>query len=186
MALLTTPSAAATGHPAADPSGRSSVRPVAGSTSGGDPYFPAAGNSGYQVEHYDLDLRYDPAARTLAATARVEALATSSVRSFSLDLRDLRDLRDLAVASVRVDGVAARFTHRDGELVVTPRHWIRAGRPFAVTVAYSGTTGRPLDVTGAPYCWVSMPDGAFVANEPEGASTWYPSTTSPATRRRTT
>lgn len=25
--------------------------PVAGSTSGGDPYFPAAGNGGYQVAH---------------------------------------------------------------------------------------------------------------------------------------
>ena len=43
-----------------------------------------------------------------------------------------------------------------------------------VTVAYGGTTGQPEDNTGALYGWVSFDDGAFVANEPEGASTWYP------------
>src|SRR3712207_5677732 len=32
-----------------------------GSTSGGDPYFPAAGNGGYDMGHYDLTLAYDPA-----------------------------------------------------------------------------------------------------------------------------
>jgi aminopeptidase N len=43
-----------------------------------------------------------------------------------------------------------------------------------VDVAYGGTTGQPQDATGALYGWVSFADGAFVANEPEGASTWYP------------
>ena len=36
---------------------------VAGSSGGGDPYFPAAGNGGYQVEDYDLGIRYEPATR---------------------------------------------------------------------------------------------------------------------------
>jgi aminopeptidase N len=31
-----------------------------------------------------------------------------------------------------------------------------------------------VDNTGAFYGFVSYPDGAFVANEPEGAGTWYP------------
>ena len=43
-----------------------------------------------------------------------------------------------------------------------------------MTVRYDGTTGQPVDNTGALYGWVSYADGAFVANEPEGASTWYP------------
>ena len=34
--------------------------------------------------------------------------------------------------------------------------------------------GQPTDNTGALYGWVAFEDGAFVANEPEGASTWYP------------
>ena len=32
-------------------------RPWSAAPSGGDPYFPAAGNGGYDVEHYDLDAR---------------------------------------------------------------------------------------------------------------------------------
>jgi aminopeptidase N len=43
-----------------------------------------------------------------------------------------------------------------------------------VTVVYSGVPGQPEDIEGAKYGWVSFPDGALVANEPEGASTWYP------------
>ncbi len=34
--------------------------------------------------------------------------------------------------------------------------------------------GRPKDNTGSLYGWVAFKDGAFVGNEPEGASTWYP------------
>src|SRR5690606_27994365 len=61
-----------------------------------------------------------------------------------------------------------------GELVVTPARALSRGRSFVVTVEYGGTTGQPVDATGALYGWVSYDDGAFVANEPEGASTWYP------------
>jgi hypothetical protein len=31
-----------------------------GAASAGDPYLPAAGNRGYQVGHYHLEVRYDP------------------------------------------------------------------------------------------------------------------------------
>ena len=34
--------------------------------------------------------------------------------------------------------------------------------------------GQPTDNTGALYGWVAFTDGAFIGNEPEGASTWYP------------
>ena len=35
----------------------------------GDPYYPKAGNGGYDVANYDLDLRYDPATDGLTGTA---------------------------------------------------------------------------------------------------------------------
>lgn len=88
--------------------------PGPGDTGGGDPYFPAAGNGGYDVGHYDLDLDYTPATRALTAHASVSATATTGLSAFSLDLRDLD------VAAVAVDGVPAAFTHADGELVITP------------------------------------------------------------------
>lgn len=143
---------------------------VQGSLGAGDPYFPRAGNGGYQVENYDLRVRYDPDTRALVGDARIRMVATADLGSFSLDLRGL-DVR-----AVEVGREAASFTHRkaEGELVVRPRPRPRAGEAFVVRVLYGGTTGQPVDSTGALYGWVSTPDGALVANEPEAASTWYP------------
>jgi aminopeptidase N len=93
---------------------------------------------------------------------------TIALKSFSLDFRKLK------VGSVTVNGQAARFRHAAGELVITPHKALPAGESFTVQVVYSGRTGKPKDNTGAPYGWYSTPDGALVANEPEGASTWYP------------
>ena len=33
---------------------------ISGSPSGGDDYFPAAGNGGYDVKNYDLSIDYTP------------------------------------------------------------------------------------------------------------------------------
>lgn len=142
--------------------------PVDGAPGGGDPYFPASGNGGYEVEHYDLTFDYTPSTRALEATAVITANTLVALRRFNLDLRGL------AVTSVQVDGVAATFTQADGELVITPAAPLPEHDGFVVEVVYGGTTGQPLDNTGAFYGWVSFDDGAFVANEPEGASTWYP------------
>ncbi|MGY1680316.1 M1 family metallopeptidase [Geodermatophilus sp. SYSU D01176] len=146
-----------------------------GSTSGGDPYFPAAGNGGYDVGHYDLTLAYDPATGRLDGTAVVTLTTTADLDRFSLDLRGL------TATSVTVDGRPAGFeqqppdaTGRGGELVVRPRPELEADTPHRVTVVYGGVPGQPVDSTGARYGFVSFPDGAFVANEPDGAATWYP------------
>jgi aminopeptidase N len=156
--------AQATGSTGSTGSGGATV----GSTSGGDPYFPAAGNGGYDVAHYDLTLDYTPATRALRATAVILATATTTLSGFSLDLRDL------TVSAVSVNGRRATFQQAGGELLITPGSALRRGLPFVVAVTYGGTTGQPEDGTGAFYGWVSFPDGAFVANEPDGASTWYP------------
>jgi aminopeptidase N len=156
---------------AAVPAAAQPAGPAVGSASGGDPYFPAAGNGGFDVTSYDLQLRYDPVSRssgTLDARAVVTATTTQVLPGFSLDLRGL------TARSVTVDGAPASFTQTDRELVITPRQALRPRQTFVVAVTYGGTTGQPKDNTGALYGWVSFADGAFVANEPEGASTWYP------------
>jgi aminopeptidase N len=141
---------------------------MVGSTSGGDPYFPAAGNGGYDVADYHLTLDYTPDTKALSATAVITATATQKLKGFSLDLRDLE------VSAVSVGGAPAAFTQVDGELSITPASILKKGSTFVVTVEYGGTMGNPLDVNGDGYGWYSFADGAFVANEPEGASTWYP------------
>jgi aminopeptidase N len=151
------------------PSGQAGTSgPVDGSHSGGDPYFPAAGNGGYDVSHYDLRIKYDTSSKAFDAVAAVRLRPTVSLRSFSLDLRALQ------ARLVRVDGRAASFEQVDRELVITPARPVAKGRPVVVTVVYGGTAGQPTDIEGFPYGWYAFADGAIVASEPDGASTWFP------------
>jgi aminopeptidase N len=167
VAVVALPLAACLGL-AAHVAPASAERYDAGSTSGGDPYFPAAGNGGYQVEHYDLDLSYDPSSKQFRGVAEITLEATADLDAFSLDLRGH------TVDAVAVGSRAQRFSHADGELLVRARPKLKAGSTHTVTVVYGGTGGNPLDIEGVPYGFYTFPDGAFTANEPDGASTWYP------------
>ncbi len=152
----------------------------AGAPGGGDPYFPGAGNGGYDVGHYDLELDYSPngIAGDLNATATITATATQSLSAFNLDLRDL------TVSAVTVNGAPAAFTQKARELTIEPARVLRRHSRFVVRVSYAGRTGQPEDNTGALYGWVSFPDGALVANEPDGASTWFPVNDIPTDKAR--
>ena len=88
----------------------------------GDEYFPLDGNGGYDVNHYDLDLAYDPATDTLTGVATIEARATQNLSSLNLDLHDL------TVRSVRVNGERAGWTHVDGELAIRPSRGCASAR----------------------------------------------------------
>ncbi|MCL3997507.1 M1 family metallopeptidase [Streptomyces lavenduligriseus] len=154
---------------AAVPGGAGPTAPGStGAAGAGDPYFPLSGNGGYDVRHYDLTLRYDPAARRLDGTAVLTARATQRLTRFDLDLSGL------TVTRVTVDGRAARFARDGRELVVTPPTARTKGRDFRVAVAYHGTPGPVTDPDGSPDGWIPTDDGAFVAGEPQGAMTWFP------------
>jgi hypothetical protein len=60
---------------------------TAGAPGLGDPFFPLAGNGGYDVSHYSLRFSYDPATRQLDGTATISAMATQNLSRFDLDLR---------------------------------------------------------------------------------------------------
>ncbi|MGW4303703.1 M1 family metallopeptidase [Streptomyces sp. NPDC004646] len=171
--LLTVPAVVAALLGAAAPAG-SAASGKPGAPGAGDAYFPLSGNGGYDVRHYDLTLRYDVASRHLDGKAVLTARATQDLSRFDLDLKGL------SVTGVTVDGGAARHTTRDGqELVVTPRHALRKGHDFRVTVTYRGTPKPVSDPDGSPDGWIPTDDGAFVANEPQGAMTWFPSNSHP-------
>jgi aminopeptidase N len=134
----------------------------------GDPYFPRYGNGGYDVKHYTIKIKYDPATDRLTGDATVEAAATAGLSSFDLDFGGL------AIRSVTVDGRPAR-QRRDGEeLVVTPAAGLRAGRAFTAEIAYEGKPAG-LDRPGlGTVGFLHTPDGAVALGQPESASTWYP------------
>jgi aminopeptidase N len=138
----------------------------------GDAYYPDYGNGGYDVSHYDLRLRYQPATDELSGTATITARTTQDLSSFDLDF--LLDVR-----SVLVDGRPAGFARQgDHELVVTPARPLRRNHPMTVRVTYSGVPSAQL---GEGFtAWTRTADGALAVGEPEEAWWWFPSNDHPA------
>jgi aminopeptidase N len=170
----------------AAPDAPGASRYSAGADGVGDEYFPYAGNGGYDVKHYDLDISYTPPPVTNPPTpvanlrgrfdgvATIELVAKKDLDAFNLDLRGL------AVRSVTVDGKPARWSQaqddqaRRWEVTVRPRPKLTRGARAVVEIEYGGESTRPRDVEGTLYGWVTTRDGALVVNEPDGAMTWYP------------
>lgn len=146
-----------------------------GADGAGDPYFPLAGNGGFDVLHYDLDLEYTPAPPApapvqgrLDGVATIDLVPTQNLSRFNLDLRGL------TATAVTVAGKVATFTQTTNELIITPTRKVKAGKEAQVVVTYGGTTTRPTDIEGALYGWVTTRDGAMVVSEPDGSATWFP------------
>jgi aminopeptidase N len=146
---------------------------AAGSPGLGDPFFPLAGNGGYDVRHYSLDLDYQRATNQLDARAVIVARATQGLSQFNLDLRGFE------ISQLRVNGIPARFARDGQELIVTPRFPLRDRLPFIVRIDYSGQPTEVIDPDGSSEGWVPTADGAFVVNEPQGSPGWYPSNDNP-------
>jgi aminopeptidase N len=143
---------------------------VAGSDGSGDPFFPQAGNGGYDVSHYSLTIDYDQPANLLSGRAVIQATASENLRRFNLDLRDF-----YAVSSVSVNGVPANIARPGGqELAISPTPRLNAGQQFTVEVAYSGKPKPIKDPDKSIEGWIPTDDGAFVVNEPQGSPGWYP------------
>jgi aminopeptidase N len=139
------------------------------STSGlGDPYFPKAGNGGYDVGHYGIRLRYAPRSGLLRGRVSISATAIRSLGSFHLDLTGLR------VLGIEVDGRNAGFSRRGSELIVRPAQAIASGAAFGVVVSYRGRPGPLRDPDGSSEGWIPTDDGAVAVGEPLGTQTWLP------------
>jgi aminopeptidase N len=146
-----------------------SAHAAIGSNGLGDPYFPNAGNGGYDVSQYDLDLEYQPGRNVLRGRAEIAATATIDLDRFNLDLR-----RPLRVRRVLVDGAAAGFEHHGQELSIAPAAQVPAGSRFGVDVTYSGKPKPVTDPDGAQEGWIATHDGSFAPNEPQGSPSWFP------------
>jgi aminopeptidase N len=145
--------------------------PAPGGPGVGDSYFPDYGNSGYDVSHYDIRLRYTPATDKLTGTTTILARADQDLSSFNLDFV-------LDVSSVLVNNRPATYTRQgDHELVVTPARPVTDGGAMTVVVQYSGVPSTK--VAAGFTAWIRTPDGALAVGEPEIAWWWYPSNDHP-------
>ena len=131
-----------------------SPRYVNGAPGAGDPYFPFAGNGGYDVRHYDLDITYTPPPVTDPPTptgslvgqfrgvATIDLVAKKDLNRFNLDLRGM-DVR-----AVTVNGKRAAYWQvqddaaRKWELTIQPRPKLARG---GTTGSSSRTAARPRD-----------------------------------------
>jgi aminopeptidase N len=138
----------------------------------GDPYYPQAGNSGYNVAKYQIVINWDPATQTITGTTTISAQATQQLNSFYFDLV-------LHTDRVTVNGVPAESVARGfSDVYVKPAEPITAGSSFQVVVGYSGRPGDIKQTEVQP--WWSTNAEWTAAGEPESAAWWYPSNDHPS------
>lgn len=145
---------------------------------GEDSYYPAKGDPGVDVLHYDLDLNWRRRTRVLVGDAVLTFRATETAPEFRLDLA-----RSLEVQQLRVDGAAVGYAHSGKTLVV--RAPVTADSRHTVRVVYRGTP-RPVaaPTTRGDFDTVGMQvtrgGGLRTMQEPFGAFTWYPANDHPS------
>lgn len=161
--------------PHAQPPATAPVDPSAvdGSRGLGDPYYPDAGNGGYDVTRYQIGVSWDPRTAVLSGTTTISARSLQGLHSFFLDLR-------LNITEVAVDGQDAGLAKDgDADWRVTPATPVPAGQDFTVVVAYEGKPGAITDTDGG-HPWTSSGQEWLVSGEPESAAWWFPSNDHPS------
>ena len=149
-----------------------------GSAGLGDSFYPMLGNGGYDVSHYHIELDIDPSDNTIEAVTTITATATQRLSAFNLDFSGL------TIAAVTVDGADATYVRVGSEMTTTPVSPLAENSEFIVVVSYSGSP-EPLDDPAvsdfgkAGWNYRSDPVLIYVASEPSGAMTWFPSNNHP-------
>src|SRR3954451_3944902 len=146
-------------------SARAFDRPSPGDAGLGDRLFPLLGNGGYDVQDYDLDLRYATSAPTQGIDGTVTLLARAPQSLSRFDL----DFAGDGVGGVSVNGQRATFTRPAGsdELVITPRHPLPKGLPFIVQVShYTAHPSEPNPEELLSPAFFTTPDGSATAGQP--------------------
>lgn len=155
---------------------------LSGSPSLGDPYTPDLGNTGYDVQHYHLQLAIDPASSTIAGTTTLQAQTTKpNLRQISLDFIGFE------ISAVTVDGAAATFRRDEGKLWVEyPQPLLTEGTPFELAVTYAGVPEQVDSpyIHYADYLGLIFPGGGtfYTLSEPDGARYWFPNNDHPLDR----
>jgi aminopeptidase N len=149
----------------------------AGTLGVGDPYYPRFGNGGYDVQHYDLEIRYGPRTNHLRGVSTIAALTTQSLSCFSLDLVGL------TVHAITVNGEPATWSRTHHELMITPAAPLSTGADLSVLVTYDGfPKAFVIPSLGAVSGFIRTADGVIVAGEPEAATAWFPVNDHPSDR----
>lgn len=142
-----------------------------------DPYLPGQGNHGYRVSRYELDLNYKMSSNNLSGTAKISLVTTENMKQLSFDLSP-----HLQVSKVTMSGASlARHRHSNGKLKLNAAETIPVGEAVVVVIKYSGNP-RPIRGAWGEVGWEELTDGVLVANQPNGAASWFPCDDHPASK----
>ncbi len=132
-----------------------------------------ASMAAYDVRHYDLSVKVEPADKRIEGRSTVTVETLASIEAFEINL----DGR-LEVTSALADGAACGFDHEDGSITVElPETW-KSGERHEVTIDYSGhpkVALRPPWIDG--FVWSETPSGEpwiGVTGQGDGGDNWWP------------
>src|SRR3954454_839136 len=150
--------------------------PSPGAAGLGDRLFPQLGNGGYDVQHYDLDLRYATSAPTqsIDGTVTILAKATQDLSRFDLDWAGQ------SIGGVSVNGLPAKFVQDGEDIVITPKLPLRNGALFLVTVSHF--VAAPTEANSDDFSTTAFffhPAGSATAPQPNFAHLFLPSNDHP-------
>ncbi len=155
---------------------------LSGNPSLGDSFTPDLGNTGYDVQHYHLQLAIDPGERRIEGRATLQAQTTRpNLRQISLDFIGFE------IHSLTVDGAPAAYRRDGGKLWVEyPTPLLEPGTPFELSVQYGGAPEQQESpyIHYADYLGLIFPGGNtfYTLSEPDGARYWFPSNDHPRDR----
>jgi aminopeptidase N len=131
----------------------------------------------FDVTYYELALRVDPAARTIAGTGTTVARFVQPARQLVLDLDTTFRVSEVAA----VDGDrprALQWQRRGGRLWIDLGQQQAVGSTAAVRVSYSGAPRvAPMAPWEGGFVWTRTPSGApwiATAVQGQGADVWWP------------
>ncbi len=139
-----------------------------------EPFFPHAGNRGYDARAYDVSLDFGAGTGEVHAVVDLHAIAERRLEEFSLDFFGPK------VKYVTVGAQIARFRRSKGKLVVQPPLPIGKGERFVAEVHYSGVPPKVTDPDGTQEGWYPTDDGVLAVGEPQGTAAWIPCNNVPA------
>jgi len=140
--------------------------------SAGDPYAPELGNSGYDVQQYNLRLSLDPATAFIDAAVTITATSTAEIEQVVLDFIGFD------IDQVTFLGMPAVYQRQANKLLVNLPLAVPSGKEFVLDIAYSG---EPV-IEASAYVPFVFPIGMiraddkslYVMSEPDGSRYWFP------------
>ncbi len=152
--------------PPPDTAVEETVPPGGDLASAGDDLYPELGNQALDVEHYLVQIEYDPETREIIGEVTITVTATTPFEQLVLDATSM-DIDEVTVA-----GEPVEWSKAPEELVVDAS--ASANQTMVVTVAYTDQAGTSTGAFGLDAGWFATPNGSYVLNEPDALRSWMP------------